>query len=157
MALIAKLYDNGRSAERHMLDADATVRGPDQVPVDVLVADLSLTGCLFLSSESLAVGSVITIGIAGIGRRDACIVRVEEPRYGCSFLPPLTDDELTAGLTESETISPFPDWLRQPAGETIPETVTPKYSRRARLVALVGLTAAAWLLFIIALSRLGAA
>ena len=45
MALIAKLYDNGRSAERHMLDADATVRGPDQVPVDVLVADLSLTGC----------------------------------------------------------------------------------------------------------------
>jgi len=44
MALIGQLCDSGRSAERHDLAADATLRGADRVPVDVLVVDLSQTG-----------------------------------------------------------------------------------------------------------------
>lgn len=152
MALVVQLYGDGRSSERHGLAADATVRGSDLVPVDVLVADLSQTGCLFVTTEPLAIDAVITIGIAGVGRREARIVRNQDVRFGCTFLVPLTDAELAAGLTESETVAMFPlQHPGVPAEEALP--VVDKWPRPVRLAAFSGMVAASWAL-VVALARL---
>jgi len=145
MALIGQLYSYGRSAERHDLAADATVRGPDRVPVDVLVVDLSQTGCLFVSSEAIAVGSVVTIGIAGVGLREALVVRNQDIRFGCTFSVPLTKEELTAGLAESETVAVFPSPQQLAANLDAVESM-PKLPRPARLAAVLVLVATSWTL-----------
>jgi hypothetical protein len=152
MALVVQLYGDGRTAERHDLGADATVRGPDRVPVDVLVADLSQTGCLFVTTEPLALDAVITIGIAGVGLREARIVRNQDVRFGCTFLTPLTDAELAAGLAESETVALFP--LQHPGVPAEPALpVVAKLPRPLRLAAFSGLVAASWALVVV-LARL---
>jgi len=150
MALVVQLYDSGRSAERHDLGADATVRGADRVPIDVLVADLSQTGCLFVSTEPLRIDTIITIGIAGVGLREARIVRHQDVRFGCIFLIPLTAGELAAGLSESQTVALFPMDLQPDADAMMP--AVDKMSRRARLMVAAGLAIASWagLLWIVA-------
>lgn len=145
MALIGQLYSHGRSAERHDLAADATVRGADRVPVDVLVVDLSQTGCLFVSAEPLQIESVVTIGIAGVGLREARIVRNQDVRFGCTFLMPLTTAELAAGLTESETVALFP-FQHPPAPVQPPLPAVAKLPRPLRVAAFSGLVAISWVL-----------
>lgn len=154
MALIVQLYDSGRSAERHDLAADATVRGADRVPIDVLVADLSRTGCLFVSTEPLAVDTIITIGIAGVGLREARIVRNQDVRFGCTFLLPLTEAELAAGLAESETVALFPTDARHGTPDAPLPAVT-KLPRHLRLAVFTGLALASWaaLLWLLSLLR----
>lgn len=153
MALIVQLYDSGRSAERHDLGADATVRGPDRVPIDVLVADLSRTGCLFVSTEPLGSDATITIGIAGVGLREARIVRNQDVRFGCTFLIPLTDAELAAGLAESETIALFPmDYQAEHEAEA-PQG--PKLPRPVRLMVFAGLACVSWICVLSVLALLG--
>jgi len=151
MALIVQLYDSGRSAERHDLGADATVRGPDRVPIDVLVADLSRTGCLFVSTEPLQIDGIITIGIAGVGLREARIVRNQDVRFGCTFLVPLSEAELAAGLAESETVALFPLDQRGPA-DADADVARSALSRPLRLMIFAGLGAASWAGVLFALS-----
>ena len=153
MALIGQLYSGGRAAERHDLGADATVRGPDRVPIDVLVADLSRTGCLFVSTEPLTVDAVITIGIAGVGLREARIVRNQDVRFGCTFLVPLTQAELTDGLTQSQTVAMVPiDPLAPGEDDALPPTF--KLPRLARLLVFAGLGIASWVVVLLALRAL---
>lgn len=152
MALIGQLYGDGRSAERHDLGADATLRGADRVPVDVLVVDLSQTGCLFVTSEPLGTDAIVTIGIAGVGLREARIVRNQDVRFGCTFLTPLTHAELTAGLAESETVAFFP-FQQTPATEQETMPLVAKLPRPIRLVAFSGLVVASWV-FVAVLVRL---
>ena len=143
MALIAKLYGDDRSAERHGLGAEATMRGADRVPVDVVVVDLSHTGCLFVTTESLDIGSIVTIGIAGIGLREARIVRNQDVRFGCTFLTPLAGTELTAGLAESKTVTFFP-FQHSSTTEQEAAPIVAKLPRLMRLAALVVLVAVSW-------------
>lgn len=145
MALIVQLYGDGRSAERHDLGADATLRGADRIPVDVLVVDLSQTGCLFVTTEPLGTDAIVTIGIAGVGLREARIVRNQDVRFGCTFLMPLTNEELAAGLAESETVAFFP-FQQTPGPEQETLSVAAKLPRPIRLAAVSGLVGASWIL-----------
>jgi len=155
MAMLAQLYDNGRAAERHALDADATLRGEDQVPVDILVADLSATGCLFVCVEEFAPDAEITIGIAGVGRRQAKIVRVMGSRYGCEFVTALTDLEIgTARTAPGGTIVDFPAWSGAVASDEIDLRDTAKLSGGIRLALLAGVTVIGWSVVIAAFAWL---
>lgn len=115
MAMLAHLYNDGRAAERHALDADATLRGEDQLP----------------------------IGIAGVDRRRPRIVRALGQRYGCEFTVALTEAEAAAARTASGgTIVDFPVWPHPSIKEDLPGVA--KLSRRVRLAVLAGTTAAVW-------------
>jgi hypothetical protein len=145
MALLAKLYDSGRGAERHALDADATLRAEDQVPVDVLVADLSTTGCLFVCAAPLAPGSEVTIGIAGVGRREATVVRALEQRYGCEFAVPLTPAEFAAAQNApGGTIVNFPAWSPGASASDVDAPTAARLPGAVRLTVLAGVTAITW-------------
>jgi hypothetical protein len=109
------------------------------------VVDLSQTGCLFMTTEPLRIEAIVTIGIAGVGLREARIVRNQDIRFGCTFLMPLTNAELAAGLAESETVALFP-FQHPSATEQEPMPTVAKLARPVRLAAFSGLVAISWVL-----------
>jgi hypothetical protein len=103
MGLVAYLYRDGRWAERHPLERDATLRDPDWSPIDVTVEDLSEGGFRVTAATELPIGAEIGLGLAGIGMRQARVVRRTKALYGCEFLVPLTNPELRAALAGPPT------------------------------------------------------
>lgn len=102
MGLAAKLYNDDRIADRQTVNLDATMRGDDQCPVDILIEDLSTSG-FGMTGGAVAVDAIVSVGIAGIGRRQARVVRREGTRAGCEFLQPISAADLAAAQT-TETI-----------------------------------------------------
>lgn len=99
MALAAKLYRDERVADRQTVNLDATLRKLDQHPVDISIEDLSATGFRMVTDASLALGVVLSVGISGIGRRDARVVRRADDHYGCEFLVPIGAAEIARAQT----------------------------------------------------------
>ena len=151
MALLATLHDHRRAAERQALDADATLR-IDGRPLDALIANISMSGCLFVCSERLDVGDTVTIGIAGIGRRRVQIVRALGARYGAEFEVPLDQVEIDAAVAEpGEVVVSFPMPIAEPSvGEEEPSRAG-KLLPPVRLVVVVGLAVLSWWVLIAAL------
>jgi len=116
MALAAKLYRDERVADRQAVSLDATLRKPDRRPVDILIEDLSTTGFRFSTPEALELGSAVSIGISGLGRRDARVVREASGQYGCEFVHPASIAEIQAALTAQTIVQA--DFGRIPAGAT---------------------------------------
>jgi hypothetical protein len=81
---------------RRQVSLDATLRDEERQPIDVSIEDLSRTGFLMSSASVLPLASIIGIGIAGIAKRDARIVRRAPSGYGCEFLVPITDADIAA-------------------------------------------------------------
>ncbi len=92
MALTAQLFraDDERAADRQQVNLDGTLRQQDnQRPVDVMIEDLSATGFRMSCSERLSLDATVSIGIAGLGRHTARVVRSAAPFYGCRFVTPV--------------------------------------------------------------------
>lgn len=137
---------SGRQAPRRPVDAGATIRDKDARPIDAKVVDMSTTGCLIVVDGTIAVPSSISIGIAGIGRVSAQIVRRNGSRYGCAFDQPLSDSAIQAARAV-ETVVPFAiagDPL--PTGDATSEAL-PEFRRlpmRTRALVIVGASLALW-------------
>ena len=155
MLWLASLHDDSRSATRHPLDAAGTLRASEQ-PVDILIANVSATGCLFLCSEQLEVEAAVSIGIAGLGRLQARIVRAEGTRYGAEFTTTVADSALSAALAKtSGAVVPFPLWAPTtvvfdedvPDVEKLPRAARVAFASTIVIVSWVGLVGALKLLF----------
>jgi hypothetical protein len=109
-ATMAELYDK-RTAPRHSVNVDGTLRDDAHRPYEIVVADLSLTGFRIPGSANLDVFSRIGLGLTGLGGRSAQVVRQDEQGwFGCVFDVPLTASELkgiVAGQPKS-TVVPLP-------------------------------------------------
>ena len=94
MAVTAKLYraQDERVADRQTVNLGATLRRDDQRPVDIQVDDLSATGFRMQSDEPIAIDATVSVGIAGLGRHTARVVRRDGQHYGCRFVVPLAID-----------------------------------------------------------------
>lgn len=99
MALAAKLYRDERMADRQTVNLDATLRKPDDRPVDILVEDLSATGFRMTGADALSLDALVTVGISGVGRREARVVRRSDDHYGCEFLVPIGAEEIARAQT----------------------------------------------------------
>ncbi|WP_010218710.1 PilZ domain-containing protein [Sphingomonas sp. PAMC 26621] len=136
---------SGRLAERLPVQAGATLRDDTLRPVDADVIDLSTTGCLIVVSDTLAVPSEISIGIAGIGRVSGRIVRGSGKRYGCAFDEPLSEAAVLAARAV-QTVVPFATPATFPTGGTDTADL-PEFRRlpmRTRLIVIVGASLALW-------------
>jgi len=152
MTLAGKLYfsddqtgPSGRIAERRPLMADATLRDDASVPMDISVVDLSSSGCLIEGASDLVVPSLVTLGIAGIGRVPARIVRRDGSRYGCSFLLPLAE-HVVAKAQALDTVVTFPA-AALPRLVMFDETSMPdpaRWPRPVRLLLLIGGAILTW-------------
>lgn len=151
MSLVAHL-DVGRS-DRVAVDRVGTLRDTERTPVDIMVDNLSTTGCMFLLDRELPLGALVSIGIPGVGVRYARISRVEHPQYGCAFLSPVSDADIAAALSVDTVIAgAFPQMpvpampmaaspLRRIAEEP---SFEPKLPLRTRVAMMVGISAVLW-------------
>ena len=98
MSFVAKLYHDDRLAERYPVTLDGTLRNPQAEPQDVVIDELSVTGFRTASAHGLAVGDIITLGVFGVGLRNARVQRESNENYGCQFLQPLSVAELNVAL-----------------------------------------------------------
>jgi hypothetical protein len=114
-ATVAKLFDQ-RTAPRHPVNVDGTLRDVANHPHEISVADLSQTGFRIPGTADLAVFSRIGLGLTGLGGRSAQVVRRDEQGwYGCMFDVPLTVSELSVVLSQrpSPNVVPLP-WFPDP-------------------------------------------
>lgn len=143
MALLATLHDHRRADERQALDVDATLRVEGR-PIDALIADISASGCLFVCEEVLNVDDTVTIGIAGVGRRQARVVRVQGCRFGAVFETALLRSEIDAVVAMPDDVMvSFPLPIAT-LPEDPPLSATAGLSLVLRLAVIAGLAAATW-------------
>lgn len=145
MSLLARVRADevvvGRRSERSRIHADATLRFSPNVPVDAVIGNLSAGGCLLETTLSLEVGSIVSIGVAGIPILRARVVRGAAGQYGCEFLQPLSLEQLkNAGKSDTLHSGAFPDTFLPP----FQDPVTELWPLRTRGMVLIGLTLTAW-------------
>lgn len=87
-----------RGAARFTVDHDSTVRGMNGLPVDVVVDNFSRTGLMFTGDADLPLGTLVSIGLAGSGVREAKVVRRDGAEHGCEFLVPLPQWAMAAAF-----------------------------------------------------------
>lgn len=131
MALAAKLYRDERTADRQPVSLDATMRKPDQRPVDILIEDLSAGGFRMTTDEALTLDDAISVGISGIGRRDARIVRRSGSSYGCEFFVSIDVAEIERAQTVQTIVRP--DFGTMPAMVVADPALDPVEQRIRRL------------------------
>ncbi|MEC3912825.1 PilZ domain-containing protein [Sphingobium sp. CR2-8] len=71
--LHAKLLTERRANDRAGMARPSTMRGNEQIPIDIIIEDLSCGGCRVSGDLGLAVDDRVTIGLPGIG---ACAAQV---------------------------------------------------------------------------------
>lgn len=130
-----------RTVERTDLGRQGVLRiDGDMRAIEVTVLDLTREGCRVETSERLAEGTGIEIGIGNLGRMKASVMWSSEGSFGCAFDVPLPPGAITAALSPPNIVS-FPADAQEPASRPF----TNKFSPRTRLFLLLGVTAACWL------------
>ncbi len=142
MSLVG-LLDVGRS-DRVAVDRTGTLRDQAQAPVDVVVENLSTTGCLFVIDRKLPLGALISLGIPGVGVRHARIARASHPHYACAFLSPISDSAVAAALSAETLVEGSFPLMPTAAVTTYADPSHEKFRLRTRLALLVGISAVLW-------------
>jgi hypothetical protein len=109
MVVAAKLYRAaGERDERMAVALDATVRNPAAAPLDATVLDISASGLRAFIAEELAIGDAISVGLSGIGRVAARVIRRSGHEYGCQFLQPISPEKIAQALAADTVVqAPF--------------------------------------------------
>ncbi|MDB5584379.1 MAG: hypothetical protein JWR80_9555 [Bradyrhizobium sp.] len=148
--LAARLYPENRGAARSKTERPVTLRAARNVPVDAMVENLSRTGFAMSTIADLGIGSVIGLSVGGALRRRVRIVRRVGFAYGCEFLSPLSDLEVSAALRSGDVVAA--DFLSDAATSAAPsgfdKTQTRKLSYLARAYILGGLMISLWAILI---------
>jgi hypothetical protein len=92
-------------AARIKIGRPGSVRARDQGVVETVIEDLSTSGCFVRGDLPVAVGSLIAIGVPGIGTHAAKVMRLTAEGAGCAFLLPLGEAEVQAVRT-AEALPP---------------------------------------------------
>ncbi|MBW6531492.1 PilZ domain-containing protein [Sphingomonas citri] len=144
----ARVYRTRRAGERYDTDAPTTLRGASQVPLDVVVDQISLSGCHIVTPEEVSVGELISLGIAGLGRVEALVVRRTRTGYGCAFIshvPPsllarVGEDTPVVALSDDRPLHVFDADADVPDVEKLPI--------RTRFLLIAGFCALSWIAII---------
>lgn len=136
--------DDQRSTERYAGARDATLRDSEASPQDAVVEDLSRTGFRLAPGAMLTLGDRISIGLPGIGRRAAQVLRVGDDGIGCTFDVPLAPGEMERALTTAPlTPLALPTQIMSRSGEAQAAT-SPAFAGPVRLAILVAGVALPW-------------
>lgn len=105
MMMAATLSSTGRVAQRIPAARPATLRDAFRQPIDIFIENLSVVGFGMSTMADLPLGSLVSLQLAGIERRDARVVRRLGLSYGCEFIVPLDAWELTGALDASAVLN----------------------------------------------------
>ena len=114
-------------------------------PRDVLLHDLSETGCRVAGLTGAARYDHVMIGLAGLGPRPARVIWTHGDQAGCHFDEPLTDDAVALAQRGGKVIeAQFSRDLAPPPSQP----ATTPYSARTRLAVMVAAAALGWALLV---------
>ena len=152
MTMLARLeagenYANRRSSNRRVLSLSVPGAIAARPGVDVFIHDLSLTGLLIETWESLAVGTLIVVDLPEVGKTEAQVVWSTGHYFGCQFEKAIPAVALSAAMLKN------PFGSQRSAASAAP--ATPPVARAAahhrdelslstRLRIIIGLATAAW-------------
>lgn len=147
--LVAKLYDDARRVGRVEAGVEATLRDTALRPYDVVVVDLSPTGCGIQTKVELEVGTPVRIGLPGTGVHTAHVVRCEPGFYGCAFDVPISWQAVQTVLTFDSVVSgAFERPIEAEAADETPARIAEPYVRRlplkARFAIIIGTSVLLW-------------
>lgn len=146
MRIAARLYEgvdsDRRYDERLSIERIGTIRVDDEwAGQEVIVSDLTRSGCRVEYPGVIAKGTKVTIGLAGIGMRDAEVAWSRNGVHGCEFDIPLASGGVTAATVGN--VKAFPG-----QGGVVADALEPvapvKWSPVARVAFLGGATVASW-------------
>ncbi|MGK6325371.1 PilZ domain-containing protein [Sphingomonas sp. DT-51] len=140
--LVNEDSDERRGAERQTINQPSTLRG-ERGAHDVYVADLSETGFSVTTDSRIAIGSTVTIGLAGHGRAMARVVRQVPGGYGCEFAMPLSPS-VVASAFRNDTVIQLTS--SAPLVAAFPDPVVKKLPGAVRLGVVLGSSALLWAL-----------
>jgi len=148
LRLTAQVYLDSRAAPRLQADRPVTIRTDREEPIDALIEDLSLSGFGMSTLADLPVGSIVGLSIGGALRRRVKIVRRTGLAYGCEFLTPLSDLEVSSALRAGDVVAA--SFVAEPRGDKAAAAKPGgrKLSFLARLYVLVGTLTALWTIVI---------
>lgn len=155
--IAARVYPDLRSASRIAAQRPITLRPPGNEPIDAMVEDLSRSGFAMSTVASLAVGSIVGLSLSGVVRRRVRVVRRVGLAYGCEFLSPLSEMEITAALHSGDVV--VPDFALDGAipdgDQCVPRASVRKLSYLARAYILGALVTSLWIALIFVVRRVG--
>lgn len=136
--------------DRVSLDRAGTLRDVARQPLDVVVDNISSTGCLVSTDADLPNDTLVTIGIAGLGTRSARVVRQETSGYGLAFLEPASEGEIRAAHSAETLVrGPFVASVttsRAQFAAPSPVITDERLPYRTRVQIIVGTSLALWAL-----------
>ena len=137
MNINAHLYrqDDRRAEDRVTVERTGTLRLAEHPPEAIIVADLTRDGCRIDAPVPLAPGTMIGVGIAGVGTVQAEVRWRNGATHGCAFVEPLRSGAVTAAVMSN--VHPFP-------GGTDAVAPSPKLSSRTSGMVLAGIAASGW-------------
>lgn len=149
--IAAKLYRSDRASDRVSLGRESTMRDEHGAPVDIVIEDVSESGCRIRLGEPPASGEVIRIGIAGIGVKMATVIWHDAAVAGCAFAKPLTPFELEKTLTADTLVmgSFAPHDAVAPVVVDPAQDVGRDLGPRDKFFIMLAAAAAAWIPFLI--------
>lgn len=127
--LSARLHREARRAERVAAERPITLRTPANKPISAVVENLSRSGFAMSTIADLGIGEIIGLSIGGALRRRVRVVRRVGLAYGCEFLSPLSDMEVSAALRLRNVVAA--DFLSTDSESK--ESVGPRAADQARL------------------------
>jgi hypothetical protein len=124
-------------ADRVQLGRPATMRDPSRAPVDVVVRNLSETGALLDAGVGvdLAVGTLVSLGVAGTGMHMARVVRDAASGVAVEFMLPLDPRAVAvAGRAETVVSVAIPQIQVRPATNSVIDVWNDKQEEAAERV-----------------------
>lgn len=99
-------------ADRVQLGRPATMRDLSRAPIDVIIENLSETGALLVAEDTLPIGTLISLGIAGAGIQLARVTRNDTGAIAAEFMVPLDAATVTRAQSAETLVSvAFPQIL----------------------------------------------
>jgi hypothetical protein len=149
MPVTAKLYQDSRQDFRQSVNLDGTLRDPYGDAFDVTIENLSATGFRIPAVATLSVDDLVSLGLPGVGMRQARVVRSGNAHYGCEFLAPLSPIEFQAAVV-AITVEPviFPT---EPQSDVASETdYADRLTPPTKIAIVVAIGLLAWVPFVVA-------
>ncbi len=144
MAVTARLYQDDRKENRQSVKLDGTLRDPDDTPFDVTIHNLSMGGFRVPAVTMLAPQGLVSLGLAGVGMRQARVVRVTDGHYGCEFLAPLSQTELRLAI-DAASAPPARLPVYAPTGTDTPDDIAGQLTSPVRMAVIIALGLLGWI------------
>ena len=144
-AIQGTLYRSVRTSERMPLGRSSTLRTSDGAPIDIIIEDLSMSGCRIRAPLHVGPEEELAIGLPGVGRRRCRVAWSNGLESGCEFEAPLTAAEIyNTRVTETLVQGQF---STLPLSPTAAQAAThgSRLSARHSLIAIIAAALAAWL------------